>query len=192
MLELLNQLDGFSSSEDVKVGRGRGRGSRRGVGCCREGTAGYRSLFFVKTVMGNRCGAALTPPRLTPRTADACHPPHQIIAATNRADILDPALMRSGRLDRKIEFPHPNEDARAKVWGCLGRSLGGRRCYGGGDYQLLARPSSLFTHNRTPRYGYEALPWTACPSPIHLSHTTSAQKMSPPLVHSPPPLLVPP
>lgn len=56
MLELLNQLDGFSSNEDVKI-----------------------------------------------------------IAATNRPDILDPALMRSGRLDRKVEFPHPNEDARAKI-----------------------------------------------------------------------------
>ena len=32
-----------------------------------------------------------------------------MIAATNRVDILDPALLRSGRLDRKIEFPHPNE-----------------------------------------------------------------------------------
>lgn len=39
----------------------------------------------------------------------------QVIAATNRADILDPALMRSGRLDRKIEFPHPTEDARARI-----------------------------------------------------------------------------
>lgn len=38
-----------------------------------------------------------------------------MIAATNRADILDPALLRSGRLDRKIEFPHPTEDARAKI-----------------------------------------------------------------------------
>ena len=56
MLELLNQLDGFSSSNDVKV-----------------------------------------------------------IAATNRPDVLDPALMRSGRLDRKIEFPHPNEDARVQI-----------------------------------------------------------------------------
>ena len=37
----------------------------------------------------------------------------KVIAATNRPDILDPALMRSGRLDRKIEFPHPNEDSRA-------------------------------------------------------------------------------
>eukprot|EP01018_Ginkgo_biloba_P009614 Gb_25630 [translate_table: standard] len=39
----------------------------------------------------------------------------KVIAATNRADILDPALMRSGRLDRKIEFPHPTEDARARI-----------------------------------------------------------------------------
>eukprot|EP00307_Rebecca_sp_RCC1486_P002477 CAMPEP_0119406174 /NCGR_PEP_ID=MMETSP1335-20130426/605_1 /TAXON_ID=259385 /ORGANISM="Chrysoculter rhomboideus, Strain RCC1486" /LENGTH=487 /DNA_ID=CAMNT_0007430239 /DNA_START=50 /DNA_END=1514 /DNA_ORIENTATION=- len=56
MLELLNQLDGFSSSDDIKV-----------------------------------------------------------IAATNRVDILDPALLRSGRIDRKIEFPLPNEDARARI-----------------------------------------------------------------------------
>lgn len=56
MLELLNQLDGFSSAEGIKV-----------------------------------------------------------IAATNRVDILDPALLRSGRLDRKIEFPHPNEDARSRI-----------------------------------------------------------------------------
>jgi len=39
----------------------------------------------------------------------------KVIAATNRIDILDPALLRSGRLDRKIEFPHPNEDAREKI-----------------------------------------------------------------------------
>jgi len=56
MLELLNQLDGFSSTYQVKV-----------------------------------------------------------IAATNRPDTLDPALLRSGRLDRKIELPHPNEDARARI-----------------------------------------------------------------------------
>ena len=39
----------------------------------------------------------------------------QVIAATNRVDILDPALLRSGRLDRKIEFPNPNEEARARI-----------------------------------------------------------------------------
>lgn len=39
----------------------------------------------------------------------------KVIAATNRVDVLDPALMRSGRLDRKIELPHPNEDARGRI-----------------------------------------------------------------------------
>eukprot|EP00906_Rhabdomonas_costata_P006088 RCo008969 len=39
----------------------------------------------------------------------------KIIAATNRIDILDPALLRSGRLDRKVEFPHPDEEARSRI-----------------------------------------------------------------------------
>jgi len=39
----------------------------------------------------------------------------KIVAATNRPDVLDPALLRSGRLDRKIELPHPNEDSRARI-----------------------------------------------------------------------------
>lgn len=56
MLELLNQLDGFSGTPNVKV-----------------------------------------------------------IAATNRVDILDPALLRSGRFDRKIEFPLPNKEGRKRI-----------------------------------------------------------------------------
>jgi ATP-dependent 26S proteasome regulatory subunit len=49
------------------------------------------------------------------KTSDLIPALGQVIAATNRADILDPALMRSGRLDRKIEFPHPTEEARARI-----------------------------------------------------------------------------
>ncbi|KAI0219726.1 26S proteasome regulatory subunit 8 [Massospora cicadina] len=56
MLELLNQLDGFEATKNIKV-----------------------------------------------------------IMATNRIDILDSALLRPGRIDRKIEFPPPSEQARADI-----------------------------------------------------------------------------
>jgi ATP-dependent 26S proteasome regulatory subunit len=55
MLELLNQLDGFEATQNIKV-----------------------------------------------------------VMATNRIDILDQALLRPGRIDRKIEFPAPNEEVRGE------------------------------------------------------------------------------
>jgi 26S proteasome regulatory subunit T6 len=64
MLELLNQLDGFESTKNIKV-----------------------------------------------------------IMATNRIDILDSALLRPGRIDRKIEFPPPNETARVDILKIHSRSM---------------------------------------------------------------------
>jgi 26S proteasome regulatory subunit T2 len=40
----------------------------------------------------------------------------KIIMATNRIDSLDPALIRPGRIDRKIEFPIPDEDSIVKIF----------------------------------------------------------------------------
>ena len=39
----------------------------------------------------------------------------KVVMATNRPDVLDPALLRPGRLDRKIEIPIPNEAARVDI-----------------------------------------------------------------------------
>jgi proteasome regulatory subunit len=39
-----------------------------------------------------------------------------VLGATNRPDILDPALLRPGRFDRIIDFPLPDEDSRQEIF----------------------------------------------------------------------------
>ncbi|KAL6062824.1 26S proteasome regulatory subunit 6B [Balamuthia mandrillaris] len=43
----------------------------------------------------------------------------KVIMATNRADTLDPALLRPGRLDRKIEFPVPDRRQKRLIFTVL-------------------------------------------------------------------------
>jgi proteasome regulatory subunit len=47
----------------------------------------------------------------------------KIIGATNRVDILDPALLRPGRFDRMIDFPIPDEVAREAIFKIHSRNL---------------------------------------------------------------------
>jgi 26S proteasome regulatory subunit T5 len=65
----------------------------------------------------------------------------KVIAATNRIDILDPALLRSGRLDRKIEFPLPNEAGRMHILRIHSRLM---NCNPDVNYEELARSTRDF------------------------------------------------
>ncbi|KAH0788958.1 26S protease regulatory subunit 10B [Histomonas meleagridis] len=47
----------------------------------------------------------------------------KVVMATNRPDVLDPALLRPGRLDRKIEIPLPNEQGRLEILKIHARNL---------------------------------------------------------------------
>ena len=41
----------------------------------------------------------------------------QVIMATNKIETLDPALIRPGRIDRKIEFPLPDTKTKRRIFG---------------------------------------------------------------------------
>ena len=56
--------------------------------------------------------------------------------ATNRPDTLDPALMRPGRLDRKVEFGLPDLEGRTHIFKIHARSMSVEKDI---RYELLAR-----------------------------------------------------
>ncbi|CAA0807754.1 26S protease regulatory subunit S10B homolog B [Striga hermonthica] len=58
----------------------------------------------------------------------------KLIMVTNRPDVLDPALLRLGRLDRKIEIPLPNVQSRLEI---LKIHAAGTAKHGEIDYEAL-------------------------------------------------------
>merc|ERR1712179_674684 len=60
----------------------------------------------------------------------------KVLMATNRPDTLDPALMRPGRLDRKVEFSLPDLDGRTNIFKIHARSMSVEKDI---RYELLAR-----------------------------------------------------
>jgi len=60
----------------------------------------------------------------------------KVLMATNRPDTLDPALLRPGRLDRKIEFDVPKLDGRTKILEIHSKSI---NCEKGIRWELIAR-----------------------------------------------------
>ena len=65
----------------------------------------------------------------------------KIVMATNRPDVLDPALMRPGRLDRKIEIPLPNEGARVDILKIHSKSITKK---GDIDYEAVVKLCNNF------------------------------------------------
>src|SRR3712207_9507856 len=65
-----------------------------------------------------------------------------LIAATNRPDILDPALLRPGRFDRQIVVDRPDRKGRAKI---LEVHTRGKPLAAGIDLDNLAAQTPGFT-----------------------------------------------
>jgi len=60
----------------------------------------------------------------------------KVLMATNRPDTLDPALLRPGRLDRKVEFGLPDLESRAQIFQIHTRAMACERDI---RFELLAR-----------------------------------------------------
>jgi cell division protease FtsH len=65
-----------------------------------------------------------------------------VIAATNRPEVLDPALLRPGRFDREVEIPLPNQAERAAI---LAVHVKGKHLGDDVDFDAVARATPGFS-----------------------------------------------
>ena len=63
-----------------------------------------------------------------------------VVAATNRPDLVDPALVRPGRIDRMVYVGPPDGESREQIWriGMKGKAVVAEGTEGGVDYEKLA------------------------------------------------------
>ena len=66
----------------------------------------------------------------------------KVLMATNRPDVLDPALIRPGRIDRKIEYELPDLEGRVQIFKIQGRAMNIDKDV---RFELLARLTSNCT-----------------------------------------------
>ena len=79
-----------------------------------EGTSADREIQ--RTLMEVSYGFKPTPQLLNQMDGFDQFVNVKVIMATNRPDTLDPALLRPGRLDRKIEFPFPDRRQKRLIF----------------------------------------------------------------------------
>ena len=128
-MELLNQMDGFDQNVNVKVQSASPPLTRQAMRRSRSIKSSDGGVFHLRMMavsawqsgwavrvlaVTSLCSGAAA--RVASRAAQALGVCVQVIMATNRADTLDPALLRPGRLDRKIEFPMPDRRQKRLVF----------------------------------------------------------------------------
>lgn len=65
----------------------------------------------------------------------------KMVMATNRPDVLDPALLRPGRIDRKVEIPLPNESSRVDILKIHAKPI---TKHGDVDYEAISKVAEDF------------------------------------------------
>jgi len=83
-----------------------------------------------------------------------------VIAATNRPDIVDPAVLRPGRFDRSIYVPEPDEKSRLQIFKIytknmplakdvgLSQLVAMAKNYSGADIEALCREAAMHALRR--------------------------------------------
>jgi transitional endoplasmic reticulum ATPase len=112
-----------------------------------------------------------------------------VLAATNRLDMIDPALLRGGRFDLVIELPLPDEDTRLSIFGIhtknkpLGKDVDLRALaketvgLAGSDIEFICRKASMLTIREYVNHTQNAKPNARAQLTISKRHFEEALRL---------------